>query len=382
MAKLTSKVLRNINCKDAMEQALKSFGFTAFESVEDLGFYSWTPRGNYKKLHQVSAAELRQNVSFSAKPPEVQPIAKLQFQCPCVLKSGIGTLNKENIHNEYPYNPSHLVPLYVAMAGRNIRPGDIDFLLGGSVLHALATGETSGDDFEYRVQQVPGTKIVLVEKYKLYTTNWNDAGHLFEYFVHGRDDMYNLLRIHNEYVIYEHLQKMIVHGHTILISAESDGMDQDGNAVEIKTSNPKNWKAKVAFQMISNGSLQLYWGETISTASIKKKRDGGVNLRSVQAFSFKEVLRMSIRNDSQPDGLRQLEERLCASLDTLAKACSNGDLSDGRVYTLHFNGLSLEVLPISLLPMDSVVHDILSVRQEITRQNHQRKLERQDPKGT
>ena len=356
---LVSQIRKFLSCSSksgVMEQTLKNFGFTAFERIEDLGFFCWFPRGNYKKLHEVSAAELRHGVRLRGTPPEVQPISDLNAECPCTLNGGKTKNKKRTTRNEYPYNPSYLVPLYVAVAGRNVRPGDVDFLFGGSVLHALATGKTSGRDVEYRVQQVPGTSIVLVEKHQEFTTNWDDAGHLFEEFVWGGH--YRTCGAKNQQVTYEHLQRVVINGHNILISAESDGMDHDGNAVEIKCSNPKNWKGKVAFQMISNGSTRLYWGEIINPSSNKKK-GRGTKLQSVNEFSFKEILDMSIRKDAQPNGLRQLEKRLCANLDVLAMSSRKGDLEDGRVCTLDFTGASLELRPVSLLPTESVVHDLL-----------------------
>jgi hypothetical protein len=327
-----------------MESALNKFGVTAIKQIQDLGIFSWTPPVSkaYRKLHQVSAAELRQGVNLQPTPPKVRPLSELQAQCPRTLKP---IKSNDSNRNEYPYNPSYLVPLYVAVVDRGIKPADIEFVVGGSVLHTLATAKIDSGA-EYWAQQVPGTRIVVVEKHQSYTVNWNDVGRRFERFVWGTGSG----TTSDSQAHMERLQAMVVHGHSILVSAESDGVDENGQGVEIKSSNPKNWKTKVAFQMISNGSRSLYWGET----STKPK--GIKRLQNVSKLSCEEVLDKAFC-DKQT--VRQLETQLKASLEKLAKASADGLFDDGRIYTLHFANNYLTLHPVSLLPTESVVHELL-----------------------
>ena len=153
-----------------MERILQSHGFALFGEIVDYGFFSWTPRGPYRQLHQVTADEMRASVHVGALPPQMRPLAELQAECPITLKpittqAGKNKKNNQknnhnsttNTRNEYPYNSSFLVPLYVATVHYHIRPADIDFLFGGSLLYTLATGKIENNQTEYWAQQVPGT---------------------------------------------------------------------------------------------------------------------------------------------------------------------------------------------------------------------------------
>ena len=103
---------------------------------------------------------------------------------------------------------------------------------------------------KYWAQQIPGTKVVAVEKKKSYSTNWNDFGHSFERFVLGQCNT-------EETVM--HLQIIKMGGYRVLFAAETDGMDKEERSVEIKSSMQKDW-GRVSLQMISNGSQSLYIG--------------------------------------------------------------------------------------------------------------------------
>ena len=115
----------------------------------------------------------------------VQFIEYLNSKCPI----SFNRTDKKNSPHEYPYNPSYLVPLYVAVASRGININSIDFIFGGSVLQMLASAKIT-KNVEYWAQQKPGTKVVAVEKKQSYSTNWNDFGHSFERFVPGQCNTY------------------------------------------------------------------------------------------------------------------------------------------------------------------------------------------------
>lgn len=132
---------------------------------------------------------------------------------------------------------------------------DVDFIFGGSTLEMLANKDASDP---FIATRVPGTNnCIMVAKKKQYTFNKGELGYQFERYVTG-GDMYDT----SDFSVVEHLHLMKVgDDHTVLFRAEADAIDENGDLVEIKASNPRYWGTKVMFQMISNGSATLCHGE-------------------------------------------------------------------------------------------------------------------------
>lgn len=237
------------------------------------------PVGQSKKLHEVTAEDLRKGTNFLAEPHLVQPVEVLQTKCPTKFKKE--TLKRNNHHNAYPHNPSYLVPLYVAATNRGIDIDSIDFLFGGSILHMLATANIK-NAVEYYAQKVPGTNVVVVEKKQSYTTNWNTFGYAFERFVREKS---------NTATTVMHLQVLTLGGYRVLFAAETDGMDHDGHPVEITTTKKQNWGIRVALQMISNGSHSLYAGTHNQNS-----------LESIDRLSLSKVLDKAFHKKKQANG--------------------------------------------------------------------------------
>ena len=223
--------------------------------------------------------------------------------------------------------------------------------------------------------------MVVIEKHASYTKYPNDPGHLLEQFVkQSKQDQ------SSTNTTYEHLQTMRIDGqHTVLISAESDGIENtnDNNthsAIEIKCSNPQHWNMKLPFQMISNGSHTLVYAEKEqkkqqpsssgrrSTGSSGKQQQGLTTITHVHTKSLDEVLHFvqnkttnaPAHGNKGPPSVPQLEERLAQNLRVLADARNEGLFDDGRPYTLQFVERQLQLHPVSILPTEAVVHELLS----------------------
>ena len=224
-------------------------------------------------------------------------------------------------------------------------------------------------------------RVVVIEKHASYTKYPNDPGHLLEQFVkQSKQDQ------SSTNTTYEHLQTMRIDGqHTVLISAESDGIENtnDNNthsAIEIKCSNPQHWNMKLPFQMISNGSHTLVYAEKEqkkqqpsssgrrSTGSSGKQQQGLTTITHVHTKSLDEVLHFvqnkttnaPAHGNKGPPSVPQLEERLAQNLRVLADARNEGLFDDGRPYTLQFVERQLQLHPVSILPTEAVVHELLS----------------------
>jgi len=334
LAKGAAKI--DLSTESGLEDVLSKSEFSIFSQVKDLGYFTWRLEGSSKKIFNVSTSDIQNGLDYHGMPSQVVPIDVLQKKCP----RSFAKKKSKGWNNEFPYDPSYLVPLHVALTQRKLREEDVDFLFGGSTLNMLATQQISG--CEYLAQKVPGTQILIVQKCHHYRQNLTDHGYQFERLVCGGE-----FRDEGDSTTAHHLQAMTIGGrHKVLFSAECDGIDEEGNPVEIKCSNPKNWSTKVAFQMISNGSLSLYAGSKNKTS-----------LTSVKKLHVLKVMKTGI---PQKKRLKQLEENILSGLRVLSEAIESGDFEHGRIMNLSFKKGRLTLHPHSLLPPESVIGDLLS----------------------
>jgi hypothetical protein len=312
-----------------------------FTDTIDLGYFSWTPIGGYKKLYNVQSADIRQGLDFHGTPAQVLSIDELCQKCPLIFSKGKSKSHK----NEYPYDPSYVVPLHVAVTDRNVNLHQVDFLFGGSTLYVLAT-QSIVSGCEYYVQLVPGTNILLIQKQTSYKQNLSDPGFQFERFVCGQQDN------EGDFSSFHHLQVMtIANRYKILVSAECDGIDSDGNPVEIKCkANTEKDEVKTVFQMISSGSLSLYLGT--------KTKSKLPTVKKVHSKSLGSVIKSALHRTNHIN-IKQLERNLLSALDTLDHAVQTGALAHERVMILSFNKGKLKLNPFQLIPPESVVKDLI-----------------------
>jgi hypothetical protein len=331
-----------------LHEELSKARFSIFSDITDLGYFSWNPNGPYQKLHDVrTSGDIVKHIDYHGIPSLVEPADDLRKRCPLKFKK----LKPQGKHNRYPYDKSFVAPLHVLVKTGRVESSssleDIDFLFGGSTLNMLATKKIGSDD-EYFAQLVPGTNIVVVKKHKVYKKNLSDNGFQFERFCYGGNfsDQVGFESSH-------HLQVMTIGrddaaSSKVMFTAECDGMDKEGNPVEIKLMDTSSTSKceKTSFQMISSGSVSLYAGWN------NKGTLAGVN-----SLSLSEVVSQAVsRNEGR---VKLLEENILTGIRVLREAVDAGIFKTGRIMTLSFEKGLLRINPLSLFPDDSVVKDLL-----------------------
>lgn len=217
--------------------------FRIFEAVSDLGFYSWRPTGAIKQLAEVTCDDIKALfLSLRAKPKRALSAELLNKECPKAFRYD---LQPQEHDRQFPYHPSYLPPLYVAVADRKVPLRDIDFIFGGSVLDMLARCRTTGisADSLYLAKLVPGSNTVVVGRYCNYTQDYTVPGFQFEHFATGGefDDRH-------DHSVTTHLHIMKVGKYNVLFPTETDAVDAvlHDCPIEIKTSSPWNWGTHVS----------------------------------------------------------------------------------------------------------------------------------------
>ena len=292
-------------------------------------------------LKDVKVVDIASKVDPDAKPPKALSTFLLNRKLPMTFHN----LPAQKHRNKFPYDQTYLTSLYVASKHRGLETNDVDFVLGGSTLDVLANCHIPNDT-TYLAVGVPGTKIVLVAKHKEYMQNYSDPGFQFERFVAGKrfEDKHDTS-------IVEHMHLVEVAGHNIFFTAESDAVDEQGNAIEIRASNPRHWGTRIGFQMISNGACSLYAGTKLRRTMLK----------NVQLQRLETVIGTALHNRD----VSELEENIASNLDALREAIKSGRFADGTVYEVRFSGYDLQLIPSEykegevLLPRAEVVKKML-----------------------
>jgi hypothetical protein len=323
------------------QNALDRAGLTIFKSIADLGYSGWKPKGGAASLEKASAKEIMDFVDVSMKPDKLERAAKLNSKLPLPFAS----LPPQNVKNAYPTGQYYIASLHAALACRGLKTSMVDFYFGGSTLEMLATQNIS-NDAKYLVALVPGTEIVSVVKHKEYIQNYSDFGFQFERFATGKS-----FRDKHDTSVVEHLQLLEIDGHRVFFAAEADAMDSGGDHVEIKASNPRYWGTKVMFQMVSNGSLTLCFGE---------KYRG--TLEKVKLLTLSEVANTALACEN----IAVLGRNICSALERLKESAAN-ELATGDVFEIVFSGSKLKLHRSSesihqLFPKKDAVHKLLAIQ--------------------
>lgn len=160
-------------------------------------------------------------------------------------------------------------------------------------------------DGPFIAQNIPGTKCIMISKKKEYEKDLGDFGMQFERYVTG-----NKVDDYSDYTSVDHLHTMRVGNYTVLFHAEVDAIDSSGSIVEVKASNPRYWKTKVMFQMISSGSSKLCHGEkrkmTLTNVLIRNLESvanealhsENINLLANNILENMDLLRNQVKDDS------------------------------------------------------------------------------------
>jgi hypothetical protein len=355
--------------------ALDNAGFSIFDSAVDLGFYIWKPTGECRSLETVvDPQEILASIDPSKLPDPMIDVSTLNSKITFPFYFSDLRKRPQLVKNTYPHAQHSVASLYVASKERGLELDTLDFCLGGSTLEILATQRIPNGE-KHLVALLPGssTRTVVVAKHKEYLQDYAVFGFQFERLVVGKP----ITALHDTKNNLEHLQVLEVSDrhnrrhrtggsdtvrYKILISGNADGMDANGNPVEVKTNKPKYWGTKVMFQMISGASLTMCFGQN------SYKRNGSQSIRflsKIQLFSLEEVAAKALKNQS----ITRLETNICNGLETLKKAAINGELASEQVYEIGFSeqyGLQLQPSTESiyaLFPRKQVVDALLKVQQ-------------------
>lgn len=343
--------------------SLSQTKLTIFRQLKDLGYYKWTPSGNYMNLCDVTSSDIIGKFDLNGYPPTALPIASLAPQLPL----SFAKLEPREYGHMFPHNQSYLPALHVAVIHMGLSLKSVDFVFGGSTLEILANKRIGSSDVTVNkliATIIAGTNTVLVATHREYTKNLSAAGFQFEQFVVGKP-----LECADAASV-EHLHLMEIAGFTVLFAAEVDAIDDDGNAIEVKTTNPAYRGTRVLLQMISNGSHVLYDGE-------KEYGTGGMCLKAVTEKSLQEVARSAVHvTEKSPQEVarsalteKTIEQNIVECLNVLGKATASGVFQEaGKIYEISFNSRSELVLEPSsykqgevLLPRVEVVKEMLGM---------------------
>ena len=198
-------------------------------------------------------------------------------------------------------------------------------------------------DGPFIVQNIPGTKCIMISKKKEYEQDLDSFGMQFERHVTGRG-----LLDTNDCSTVEHLHVIQVGKWVTLFIAEVDSYDDFFNIVEVKAINEKYWRTKVMFQMISNGSTKLCHG--------KKQREKLLNI------SLRD-LSIVAENALHDVDFKILQENILSCMDSIRT-----QVTDVFPYKILFgrNGLELQREDsIVLFPPKQVTTRLINGNKEI-----------------
>lgn len=329
---LGSKDSESVNSQ--FKDELKKTALEIFTPLSDHGYFSWKPQGSCRNISSIKSSEqITDYVDLDERPKVLVNTSRLRL--PQAFKS----LPPQEQENQFPYGHYDIASLYVASQHRGVNMDEVDFCFGGSTLEMLAQKDTMKP---YMAARVPNTDTILVVNCAEYVQNYADFGFQFERLVTG-------LSFSDRPVVefVEHLHLMLVGSHRVLFGAETDAL-HDGEPIEVKASNPRNWGTKVMFQMISSASPKLCHGV--------KVRD---DLTRVNLISLSEIANRALQNRARAKFEANILEGMAALITQMVGA------KDGEVFKVSFPDGSLRLQLATtenaiLLPPASIVKDLLS----------------------
>ena len=324
----------------AFQAELRKAKFTIFTPLADYGYFGWKPDDKMsKRLSDVRMSnEILDRIDLYWKPPKLVPISELRFP-----QKFLSNLSSEKYSSLYPYGQYYVASLHVATCHRGVSLKEIDFVFGGSTLQMLARQDASGP---YMVTRIPSAEnTILVAKCGEYIQDFSNIGYQFERLVTG----FAMDRPSSGVEFLEHLQTMRIDDkYNVLFCAEADAIDDNGDPVEVKASNPRYWGTKTMFQMISNGCPTLCHGV---------KDRGKLSRVSIRRLS-------SVSDDALVDtNYKRLQDNIVTGMNALKYQMV--DKKAGEVYSISFDEQgALKLIPSKtsssvLLPATNLVEELL-----------------------
>jgi hypothetical protein len=333
----------------ALQAELDKAGFEIFECIADKGYLTWKPPRSVTPLYQdlssiTAAKEITRYINRDGKPDKlVRPTSRIR------VPQAFLQLPPQEYANKFPYGQHEIASLHVAVQDRGVDlHHDIDFVFGGSTLDMLANCDNENP---YMLTRISGTSAIIITKQKQYIADFSTFGFQFERLATGKriDDLSDVVDS------VEHLQVMKVGTYRVLFLAETDAVLADhGPPVEIKASSPYHWKTKVMFQMISSGSTKLCHG-------VKQRG----KLTRVDLKSLSSVAKDALKGGQNT---KQLEQSILTGMDNIMTQMNEEESDEdsmSRVFKIHFEGKSLQLLPVesnstTMLPPTEIVRELLS----------------------
>lgn len=338
----------------SLAETLEQSPFTIFGKVEEVGFFQWRRATHNKQLKSAKLSDFLDRIKMDENPPQVLPVATLNKQLPLPF----ARTGSRVYCNKFPFSHASLPPLYYAVKKRAAGLDDIDFVFGGSTMSFFVTQPSENDGSvstkaysppnrrrrQYVAMFVPGTKAIWVTKHHAHSVNMSDKGYQVERLASGRS-IYD----ENDLDSSEHLQVIdIGPGYRTLVCAVTDGIDSEGNVVEVTHGNPHYWGTSLALQMISSGSAWLY-----------AARKGQGILRSFQRLPLSDI----ITRFCSPEDVEEIESRVPAAMRQLRQFADEGLFDGGKAYSISFKEGEMKLEETTqtstMFPPKSVVDDLL-----------------------
>lgn len=221
-----------------------------FSTVRKIGIYVWRPlnpkRGDLKPFSEATEEDFVSRIEIA---PRAEDVPTLNLSAVALPVEFVRNPKPQFLPNRFPNDPGVGAAL-AAAAMRGLDWRTLDFVIGGSGLHVLASCSTSGN--VYLVQKVQGA--LTLGKHAEYTSDLQARGFQFERLVTGE----RMDGRANEDCIAS-LQVAMVGPFKVYFHAELDAVDAQGAHVEIKSGNPNKFGAKEMFQMVASRSSKLVY---------------------------------------------------------------------------------------------------------------------------
>lgn len=334
-----------MSSKIALVEALTKFGFSNIASVKNLGYVGWSPPlqshkaypYRCKSIRKATVDEVRRYTVPDALPSPVVPASELRL--PLSLATNI---RKQTVPLQYPFGNIGVAALCHAKS-RGSDLSEFDFYFGCSALEILCAEKKTSKRYRKAnlIMKVPATNIIMLRTILMFAQDYTLPGFQFERLMTGKG-----LTDRHDVGLTEHVQVMRIGNYSVLMSAEVDAADQDGNPVELKLRKGTiSGVRRIFFQMIGSGSRALHQGE----------HEGGV-LNSVQVIDLEDMaVSMSKRHDAS-----SLESNIIRNMDRIKEWDHQGFFDDGKVYRIDFNPqMELNLVNQTLLPPAAVVEELL-----------------------
>lgn len=318
---------------EKLQQALDKAGFTIFRCISDLGFVGWRPQKaslSVKALSKVTATEIKTCTVSGCLPAIV--VDSETISLPVAFSTGSGS-RKQKAVPKFPYAQLGAAPLYHAVHQRNengifeVGKASLDFYFGCSALEVLSTfGKTIRRNAPCLTMKVPGTSAIMLHCLPNLAQYYSVPGFQFKRLMTGKG-----ITGRHEVGSNQHVQLMDICGYRVLMTAEVDGVDQNGHPVAIMLYK-RRVNRKLMFQMIGSGSLSIVRG---------KGRTG--LLETIRSLSLGEITR-SVASSSENE-IKSLEANIVRGMESLKQFDRDGMFQGGKVYRVGFNGESMDLKP-------------------------------------